>query len=517
MKPSVGYCQDVLKTLPVGYYLGHPVSLRLDPTGDTTYIELDCERVTVSYNNICAALKNAPDDIDPEPIIRALLYHEISHALLTPRGLLSTVNRTFVNNCCSRYKNCVDKAAYIWDHFRDIINIFEDERIETTCRNYYMNVDFKRLMILLNGDPKNFMNRDPLGKFFALVRYRIGTEAQLNTVSTIIKDFCGYTYTMPHCENYVKSIIKLFASMLPSDFRHSPDNNEQDNDAMQDAQDNNSVQNDQDDDTEDQTPPAPLTDDQVDAIAQSIEEKLKACPITIEKSQLKKAFKTISTNRETAAIRAQFERVVQTALTKHKAQSSGSLGYSGRIDPRSVANKDYRWFAKKSQGSSVKRFSKIQFNLFCDNSGSFCNSRLKMNAVILALKELATTNRDIRVKVIHCGSGITVPDQESPWLQCCSSSYFDGNILRVYKEAQQPDATNINMVVFDGEFGTLKDITKDKAFGVFNHPNCIIVSDTENEEAFNEYAPQARKTFIGYRYADTFISQLLDQVGRLLA
>lgn len=517
MKPSVGYCQDILKTLPIGYYLGHPVSLRLDPTGDSTYIELDCERVTVSYNNICAALKNAPDDIDPEPIIRALLYHEVSHALLTPCCLFSGVNRSLIDKYCSRYKNCNSKAEYIWDHIHDIINIFEDERIETTCRNYYMNVDFKRLMILLNGDPKDFMKRDLIGKFFALVRYRIGTETQLNTVSEILKNFCGYTYTMPKCTDYTKSIIKLFASIIPSNFKYQHNYNEQDNITMQDAQKNGSVQDDQNDGAEDQTSPTPLTDDQIDAIAQAVEEKLKACPINVENSQLKRAFKTLSTNREAVAIRAQFERVIQVALNKHKAQSSGSLGYSGHIDPRSVANKDYRWFAKKTQGSSVKRFSKIQFNLFCDDSGSFCNSKLKMNAVILALKELAATNHDIQVKVIHCGSGITVPDQESPWLHCNNSSYFDGNIPTIYKEAQRPDATNINMVVFDGEFGTLKDITKDKAFGVFNHPNCIIVSDRENEEAFNEYAPQARKTFIGYRYADIFISQLLDQVGRLLA
>lgn len=517
MKPSVGYCQDVLKTLPVGYYLGHPVSLRLDPTGDSTYIELDCERVTVSYKNICTAMENAPDDIDPEPIIRALLYHEISHALLTPRCLLSTASRSLIDKCCSRYKNCYDKAEYICDHVHDIINIFEDERIETTCCNYYMNVDFKRLMILLNGDPKNFMNRDPISKFFALVRYRIGAQTLLETVSNIIKNFCGYTCTMPKCEDYVKNIIKLFASMLPSDFQYQHTDNEQDNDAMQDAQDNDTVQNDQNDDAKDQVSPTPLTDNQVDAIARAIEEKLKACPITIEKSQLKKAFKVLSTNREAAAIRAQFERVVQTALNKHKAQSSGSLGYSGRIDPRSVANKDYRWFAKKTQGSSVKRFSKIQFNLFCDDSGSFASSSLKMNAVILALKELAAANHDIQVKVIHCGNGITVPDQESPWLSCNSGSFFDGNISRIYKEAQQPNATNINMVVFDGEFCTQKDITKDKAFGVFNHPNCIVVSDTDNKDYFNEYAPQARKTFITECYATTFISQLLDQVGRMLA
>lgn len=526
MKPSVGYCQDVLKTLPVGYYLGHPVSLRLDPTGDSTYIELDCERVTVSYNNICEALKNAPDDIDPEPIIRALLYHEISHALLTPRGLLSTANGNIIYKCCSRYKNSADKVAYIRAHVHDIINIFEDERIETTCRNYYMNVDFKRLLVLLNGDPKNFINRDPIGKFFALVRYRIGPSEQLETVSSIIKQFYGETYMMQNCELYAKNIIKLFASMLPSNFQYQHNRNEQDNGAAQDAQDNgvaqdaqdnSAAQDAQDNGAENQTPHSHLTDDQVDAIARAIEEKLKACPIDIEKSKIKEAFKKLSTNREAAAIRAQFERVVQTALNKNKAQSSGSLGYSGRIDPRSVANKDYRWFAKKSQGSSVKRFNKIQFNLFCDNSGSFCNSKLKMNAVILALKELAAANHDIQVKVIHCGNGITVPDQESPWLSCSNSSYFTENLPAVYKEVQQPNATNINMVVFDGEFYMRDNITKDKAFGTFNHPNCIIVSDTDNEDAFNEYAPQARKTFITASYASTFISQLLDQVGRLLA
>ena len=517
MKPSVGYCQDVLKTLPVGYYLGHPVSLRLDPTGDSTYIELDCERVTVSYNNICTALKNAPDDIDPEPIIRALLYHEISHALLTPRCLLSTASSSFIYKCCSRYKNGADKTAYILDHVHDIINIFEDERIETTCHNYYMNVDFKRLLVLLNGDPKNFMNRDPIGKFFALVRYRIGPKEQLDTVASIIKQFYGETYMMQNCENYAKAIIKLFASMLPSDFQYQHNHNEQDNDSAQDAQKNGSVQDDQNDDAENPTSQVSLTDDQIDAIAQAIEEKLKACPIDIGKSQIKEVFKILSTNREAAAIRAQFERVIQTALNKHKAQSSGSLGYSGRIDPRSVANKDYKWFAKKTQGSAVKRFSKIQFNLFCDDSGSFWDSKLKMNAVILALKELAATNHDIQIKVIHCGSGVTVPDQESPWLTCRGGSHFSENLPTIYKEAQRPDATNINMVVFDGEFRTQSDITKDKAFGTFNHPNCIIVSDTDNEDDFNNYAPQARKTFIASRYADTFISQLLDQVGRLLA
>ena len=72
MNVSIGYCEDVLKTLPVGYYLGHRVSAKLDPAGDDTYINMDTESITISYNNIVTMLKNAPDDIDRESVIRGL-------------------------------------------------------------------------------------------------------------------------------------------------------------------------------------------------------------------------------------------------------------------------------------------------------------------------------------------------------------------------------------------------------------------------------------------------------------
>ena len=96
MNVSIGYCEDVLKTLPVGYYLGHRVSAKLDPVGDDTYINMDTESITISYNNIVTMLKNAPDDIDRESVIRGLFYHEISHALLTYRtDIFKEVTRNF--------------------------------------------------------------------------------------------------------------------------------------------------------------------------------------------------------------------------------------------------------------------------------------------------------------------------------------------------------------------------------------------------------------------------------------
>lgn len=524
MKPSIGYCQDVLKTLPVGYYLGHPVSLRLDPAGDATYIEMDCERVTVSYNNICAALKHAPENIGIESVIRSLLYHEISHALLTPSELVNNrydrSKSEFINHFTDNNTRTfvgINKAMYIYPRLRDIINIFEDERIETLCSTYYMNVDFKRLVVLLNGDPKTFKDRDPMGKFFALVRYRIGPAALVARVGDIIAKHAEMTHDMDSGSlAYIDKIVTLFAKCIPDDISNpsnSPMQSAQDNSPMQDAQDTDTVQDAQDND---QLPD--MTDAQIEAQLQAIMKTLKkAACIDMSNTRLKDVFKAESTNRDAAAARAQLDKIIRTALNREKSRSNGSYGYAGRIDPRATQNKDYKWFAKKSQGSTVKRFDKVQFNLFCDNSGSFARSRLKMNAVITALKDLAATNPDVQVTVVKCGHGVTVPDQDAPWLECHFGSMLDKNLLSIYKNAQKPGATNINMVVFDGEFIVGDDITEAEAFGTFNHPNCIIVSDTDNQDAFEQFAPQARKTFIEGRYAETFISQLLDQVGRMLA
>ena len=52
MNVSVSYCEEVLRTLPVGYYLGHQVTMNLDTKGDATFINMENESITVSYRNI---------------------------------------------------------------------------------------------------------------------------------------------------------------------------------------------------------------------------------------------------------------------------------------------------------------------------------------------------------------------------------------------------------------------------------------------------------------------------------
>ena len=58
-----------------------------------------------------------------------MLYHELSHVILTPRTIFVRRN----------------------EEERDIINIFEDERIETLLQKFYIKVDFKDFVKQFNG------------------------------------------------------------------------------------------------------------------------------------------------------------------------------------------------------------------------------------------------------------------------------------------------------------------------------------------------------------------------------
>jgi hypothetical protein len=542
MNVSLGYCEDVLKTLPVGYYLGHPVATRLDPKGDATYIELDCERITVSFSNIVNACKNAPDSYDLETVIRSLFYHEISHAIMTPSKIMDFLsNLIFRDNILRKFtvkvpgssrKNAKlipnqfaippENLAYIMSHLRDLVNIFEDERIETILCSYYMNVDFRRLVVLLNGDPKAIYDRDPMGRFFAIVRYRHGDPALVDKVQQLIKTYRGlYNDSDSYvCGNYVCNIVWLMHQVMQT----MPMQSAQDKTPEQSAQSKNQSNNPQesDSDTTQQTPgqsaqdeQQPLSDEEIEQIVKMSEQFKQDFEGVSNTLIIKSLFQKRSTNPKATAVEAKVNKILMTALNKQKNLSGGSHGYAGRIDPRAVTNRDYRWFAKKNQGSAVKRFNKVRFNLFVDSSGSFCSSQAAVNALICALKKIESNNRDFSVRVAHCGAGTQLTQPDDPYVECVNNSFLDADTKSKYDSIQTPNATNVNIVVFDGRMKG-KDGSTDEAYGAFNHPNCVIVSNGDNEEFINDYAPQARSIIVEDDYEKVFTDIVLSQVEKLL-
>ena len=124
MLPTFIEIENILKTLPVGYYIGRNVPLKLTNENGSYYVPMDDEAY-ISYpmlNNVMTKIEGKLNDENIERLTRTLTYHEISHAFITPKSLS-------MNN---------------------IVNVFEDERIESMCRNYYKGVDFKELLMLVN-------------------------------------------------------------------------------------------------------------------------------------------------------------------------------------------------------------------------------------------------------------------------------------------------------------------------------------------------------------------------------
>lgn len=181
--------KNIFDTLPIGYYLGRNIDVELsDKATESAFFPFQ-DKIEISFLSIAKALKTVEiDDTELEMLIRGLLYHEISHVILTPKEL----------------------AAWYDDDISDIINIFEDERIETLLRNMYMNVDFKRTLLLMN----NNANPDITVRnaFYDLVRFRNGDKFWLQRVNSIINCYSSInaiSFTR-EVKEYAQAILDLY-------------------------------------------------------------------------------------------------------------------------------------------------------------------------------------------------------------------------------------------------------------------------------------------------------------------
>ena len=129
MKISFNEMDNILRTLPIGYYAKKRIPTKLDHA-ETSYFNVVDKTITVSYEGVNIALENVPAD-EMEMAVRSSLYHEVSHALLTS----------------TNFFNSFKKHCPITPEF----NIVEDERIETICKDAYLNVDFIKNRYLING------------------------------------------------------------------------------------------------------------------------------------------------------------------------------------------------------------------------------------------------------------------------------------------------------------------------------------------------------------------------------
>lgn len=184
MKITWEEMRDIARTLPIGYYLGRKVPVMIEPAGGAY-----CDPVKCEIHVGMGLLQTAADHIDAkdaakwsrEKLLRCLLYHEVGHLLLTPPKLKRYV---YVRRASTGAEGA------------EIINIFEDERLEAILSRYFLGVDFKAFVNLIyKGVEIN--GKSAKDKVYKAVRLRKTTPEISAKVDDAINATKQYTVVGP--------------------------------------------------------------------------------------------------------------------------------------------------------------------------------------------------------------------------------------------------------------------------------------------------------------------------------
>ena len=512
MLPTFIEIENILKTLPVGYYIGRNVPLKLTNENGSYYVPMDDEAY-ISYpilNNVMTKIESKLNDENIERLTRTLTYHEISHAFITPKSL--SMNK--------------------------IVNVFEDERIESMCRNYYKGVDFKELLMLVNDwDGKTEPAHDtPFSVWYSLVRYHLGKPRFLIKVAALLKKhrklhrFSNYWSSCIYKDEIMALYREVEEDFLKDELEKQrkaeeearvADEEEQQNDntgmGMNAGDDNDAEESDEMNETEFNTvgqsevSPEELREKQLEEqLNEMSDEELQELFENITRAadeEVKKLFEN-SQVYVNPGVQERLANIILANKKVTKSNASAINAYSGVFDPRSVIRDDYKWFVQQNRQGNVKQFSKIKLNLFIDNSGSFYSNETIVNQLLFALKKLEQQEPNFTFDLITMNTRFELKKKNERELHCDGGNDIPAYAEGIIKKVQDRQSMNYNIVLFDGD--ALSDPTEGrsgKQFKRFNMPNTVMILEYCNRKYAETYCKGIKRIYT-CRYA----AELIDQV-----
>lgn len=477
----------IADALPIGIYAKRRIRCSLREDENTSFYSPMTDEIIISYPQITCALKMTPEDEDKEVAIRSMLYHEVSHAILTG-----------------------------WNgRVTDQFNIFEDERIETVLNDFYLDVDFAKQVYRINGIQSNDdleAPKDAMGAFYQLVRFHKGDADLLDRVKKLLVKYASLSKTMQNLPSgeswwdYNREINDLF-NEVKKRFGEPPVNEDdgcESKDKDGDGKKDKSGMTDGDG--------KKVAIDVKDAIKKALEAGADGDMLEIlkEMNSLEKVFSDGVAPAYDDDLYKKFDVIISNFNKKNNSGAS-LTGYSGVFNPRSAGREDYRYFDRKATVNGTNKFGTFHLNLFLDNSGSFCDNAPIVNAVLGALVRLEKVNRNFSFDVVHCGVGEElITDKAKIGLTCDDGTKLDYDAIELYRKLQKPSTYNYNIVLYDG---SCYDRRYNDAFKAFNHSNTTIISDISNREEIERYAPNA-KQIITKRYTENLLNNIVDTLTK---
>ena len=471
--------ENIFKTLPTGYYVGRQVKNVLTDE-QSSYYDLMNDEIHVSYPTIEQVSKSLPDSLTLENDIRCLLYHEVSHALLTSKELRVNA-RT---------------------------NIFEDERIETVLANYYRGVDFKQFVKRVN----NFHNEKPKTAdemYYQVVRYRVGPKQFTERVSSIINDYaqitrCSKWQIVYGYENAIyvlyNDIVKYFDEQKQNENKSDSFDSQNDKNEQQEcSSDSSNNQSESDSQNENNS----TSDDTRKAI--------------LSNEQIKSLIDVAVAQYDSTDYQQKINQILSNIKHTAKQTASAINAYSGVFSPRSVVRNDFKWFVQQNRTGHIKAFSKIKLNLFIDCSGSFTHNDEKVNKLLKALIVFEKQNKDFSFDLISCGDGQKIRAKNDRIQHSGGGTYIDCEIVNQFKQVQQADAQNINICLYDGYCAASSYTYRgggEKYLATFNNNRSVLILDDENRQAAEKYCKNA-KVIITDNYTEELDKNVFDALQAL--
>lgn len=487
MDISKAHVETILKTLPIGYYIGRNIKVSLSESEECSFYDQINDEILISYQQLLKPFEAVEKVEDVETFVRTMLYHEVSHAMLTPKMKMTS-----------------------------ILNIFEDERIETLLKDYYQNTDFKRFVKLVNNF-KGEAPTTPMQAFYQIVRYRIGPQNFVDRVCMIIIKAKQINRTNEERSSIVRSykdeIYQLYNDIVDWFAKQSLDNEQN-----QEKKEQNNVQTST---SSDQSSEAEKLDDSATSTKTSAVSSMFDEATHMTGQEVKDTFKSISTVYYDKAFDDQIKLILRQLSTANAKNASAISAYSGAFDPRLVARDDYKYFARKNRLGNVKAYSKFRLNLFIDTSGSFTTSQKIVNCMLHSLANFEKQNPDFEFNLVTCNIGQQIRSKSHKEIECHGRNDLKDTIFEQFKSLQSKEKQVYNIVLFDGDaYSEAKmnynfQSSQRKEFMAFDTANTTIISDNDNKYLIERYCHRAKKIFTN-RYADELMKNILNTL-RILA
>lgn len=478
MEISYARCEQILNTLPIGYYTGRRIPTIMDKSAKTSFYSPMEDKIVVSYPIIAERLEDLPNGSDEEEAVRSMLYHEVSHAILTPHGMEPNV----------------------------ALNIFEDERIESVLRNYYHNVNFrKQLYDVHGGKPPKAVDTETA--FFNAVRFGLGTGKVQTAVRELLNRYAHLNRNTPAYNRSSKKYqsyseyecdVNRLWRMIAEEFKDDPASFQPPQGASGKQKQMDELKNDGGQGSSKNEPQGNNGEQEQESLGENGDENRNISDSRLDKEITAKDVKRMcgaclgnkpNLNKSDVRKLNDFQKTVEIIIGNFNKKNSGGSGinaYSGVFNPRAVTRPDYRYFDRAMSTQGNNKFGTCHLNLIIDCSGSFEPNENLTNGILAVLTDVERKNRNFSMDVVFINHQLkickSVRERE---FVTYGGNKIPENMKEILLSLQKPQTCNYNIVLFDGDamcnncYNNMSSYQR--AFKVFDMKQTTLITDPANE------------------------------------